>query len=139
MSKRVYAKAETVRVLDRWDEEAEASLQLLASPKAIVSRVRTNPRGYFKRVKYVVRHEGNELTEVIVNCEDFDAESPFFVGTEEMMFVFSTRGSIPCTSFTVKISFATGSIKIFGTIEAIGYLTDWLHVPFTDFKLVRYR
>lgn len=136
MSGRVYAKAGTIRVSDRWDEEAEASLQLLASPKAIVSRVRTNPRGYFKHVKYVVRHEGNELTDVLVNCEDFDAESPFLVGTEEMTLVFSTLGSIPCSSFAVKISFVTGSIKIFGTTEAIGYLVDWLHVPFTDFKLV---
>ena len=139
MGKHVYAKAGTIRVSDRWDEEAEASLQLLASPKAIVSRVRTNPRGYLKWVVYVVRHEGNEVTEVTVNCEDFDAESPFFVGTEEMTFAFATCGSIPCTSFVVKISFVTGSIKIFGTIEAIGYLVDWLHVPFTDFKLVRYR
>lgn len=139
MSKRVYAKAGTIRVPDRWDEEAEASLQLIASPKAIVSRVRTNPRGYFKWVKYVVRHEGNELTKVTVNREDFDAESPFIVGTEEMTLEFTTRGSIPCSSFAVKISFVTGSIKIFGTIEAVGYLVDWLHVPFTDFKLVRRR
>lgn len=53
----MYARAGKIRVPDRWDEEAEASLQLLASPKAIISRVRTNPRGYFKHVTYVVRHE----------------------------------------------------------------------------------
>lgn len=136
MSKWVYARAGELRVPDRCDEDVHATLQMIASPKAVLSRIMTEPNGKLVRAEYVVRNE-NGVTTLRANLGEFCAESPVPDGTERIRLRFLVRGGAIYSSIHVNINFLTGSIDIFGKYGTVSDLNDWLHVPSSDFKIVR--
>lgn len=136
MSKRVYAKAWELRVPDRCDEDVHATLQMVAPLMAVLSRIMTKPNGRLVRAECVVRNE-NGLTTLRANFGDFCAESPVPDGTERIRLRFLVRGGAIYSSIHVNINFLTGSIDIFGKYGTVSDLTGWLHVPSSDFKIVR--
>lgn len=134
MSNRVYAKAVKLRVPDRCDEDVHATLQMVAPLMAVLSRIMTKPNGRLVRAEYVVRNE-NGLTTLRANFGDFCAESP--EGAERIRLRFLVRCGAIHTSIRVNINILTGSIDIFGKYGTVSDLTGWLHVPSSDFKIVR--
>lgn len=136
MSNRVYAKAVKLRVPDRCDEDVRATLQMVASPKEVLSRIMTKPNGRLVRAEYVVRNE-NGLTTLRANFGEFCAEATVPDGTERIRLRFLVRGGATFTSISVNINLLTGSIDIFGKYGTVSDLNDWLHVPSSDFKIVR--
>lgn len=136
MSTRVYAKAVKLRVPDRCDEDVHATLQMVAPLMAVLSRIMTKPNGRLVRAEYVVR-QGQGLNTVRVNCADFGAKAPLPDGTERIRLRFLVRGGAAFTSISVNINLLTGSIDIFGKYGTVSDLTGWLHVPSSDFKIVR--
>ena len=136
MSKRVYAKAWELRVPDRFDAEVHATLQMVASPKEVLSRIMTKPNGRLVRAEYVVRNE-REVTTLRANLGDFCAKSPVPEGADRVRLRLLVRGGATFTSISVNINLLTGSINIFGRYGTVSDLTGWLHVPSSDFKIVR--
>lgn len=136
MSKLVYAKAGNLRVPDRVDEAVHATLQMVAPLMAVLSRIMTKPNGRLVRAEYVVRNE-NGLTTLRANFGELCAESPVPDGTERIRLRFLVRGGVIHTSIRVNINILTGSIDIFGKYGTVADLNDWLHVQFSDFKVVR--
>lgn len=134
MSKRVYVKAGELRVPDRLDEEVHATLQMVASPKEVLSRIMTKPNGRLIRAEYVVRNE-HGVTTLRANLGEFCAESP--EGAERIRLRFLVRGGAIFTSLSVNINLLTGFIAIFGKYGTVSDLNDWLNVPSSDFKIVR--
>lgn len=133
MSKRVYAKAEKLRVPDRFDEEVHATLQMVAPLREVLSRIMTKPNGRLVRAEYVVRNEQG-VTTLRAN---FGAESTVPDGAERIRLRFLVRGGAIFTSLSVNINLLTGFIAIFGKYGTVADLNDWLHVPPSDFKIVR--
>lgn len=136
MSNRVYARAGELRVTDRFDAEVHATLQMVASPKEVLSRIMTKPNGRLVRAEYVVRNE-REVTTLRANLGDFCAKSPVPEGAERVRLSLLVRGGATFTSISVNINLLTGSIDIFGKYGTVSDLTGWLHVPSSDFKIVR--
>lgn len=136
MSKWVYAKAMSLRVPERIDEDVHATLQMVAPLKAVLSRIMTKPNGRLIRAEYVVRNE-HGVTTLRANLGEFCAESPVPEGAERVGLRFLVRGGAIFTSISVNINLLTGSIDIFGKYGTVADLTDWLHVPPSDFKIVR--
>lgn len=136
MSKRVYAKAVKLIVPDRCDEAVHATLQMVAPLREVLSRIMTKPNGRLVRAEYVVRNE-NGLTTLRANFGDFCAESPVPDGTERIRLRFLVRGGAIYTPLSVNINLLTGSIDILGKYWTVSDLTGWLHVPSSDFKIVR--
>ena len=136
MSKRVYAKAVKLIVPDRWDEAVHAMLQMVAPLREVLSRIMTKPNGRLVRAEYVVLNE-HGVTTLRANFGEFCAESPVPEGAERIRLRLLVRGGATFTSIYVNINLLTGSIDIFGKYGTVSDLTDWLHVPFGDFKLVR--
>lgn len=136
MSKRVYVKAVKLIVPDRCDEAVHATLQIVAPPKAVLSRIMTKPNGKLVRAEYVVRNE-HEVTTLRANLGEFCAKSPAPEGTERIRLRFLVRGGAIHTSIRVNINLLAGSIDIFGKYGTVADLNDWLHVTLSDFKVVR--
>lgn len=133
MSKRVYAKALELRVPDRCDEDVHATLQMVASPKAVLSRIMKKPNGKLVRVEYVVRQEQGLNTV----RGSLGAKAPVPDGTERIRLRFLVRGGAIFTSLSVNINLLTGFIAIFGKYGTVADFTSWLNVPSSDFKIVR--
>lgn len=134
MSNRVYAKAVKLRVPDRCDEDVHATLQMVAPLMAVLSRIMTKPNGRLVRAEYVVRNEQG-VTTLRANFGELCAESP--EGAERIRLRFLVRGGAIYTKISVNINLLTGYIDIFGKYGTISDLTGWLHVPSSDFKIVR--
>lgn len=131
---KVYARAGELRVTDRFDAEVRATLQMVAPLKAVLSRIMTKPNGRLIRAEYVVRNE-HGVTTLRANLGEFCAESP--EGAERIRLRFLVRGGAIYTPLSVNINLLTGSIDIFGKYGTVSDLTGWLHVPSSDFKIVR--
>lgn len=134
MSKRIYVKAGTIKLPDMYDAKVHATLQMVASPKEVLSRIMTKPNGRLVRAEYVVRNE-HGVTTLRANFGEFCAESP--EGAERIRLRFLVRGGAIYTPLSVNINLLTGSIDIFGKYGTVSDLTGWLHVPSSDFKIVR--
>lgn len=130
---KVYARAGELRVTDRFDAEVRATLQMVASPKEVLSRIMTKPNGRLVRAEYVVRQEQGLNTV----RGSLGAKAPVPDGTERIRLRFLVRGGATFTSISVNINLLTGSIDIFGKYGTVSDLTGWLHVPSSDFKIVR--
>lgn len=133
---KVYARAVELRVPDRFDEDVHATLQMVASPKEVLSRIMTKPNGRLVRAEYIVRNEYGVKT-LRANFGEFCAESPVTEGAERIRLRFLVRGGAIYTKISVNINLLTGSIDIFGKYGTVSDLNDWLHVPLSDFKIVR--
>lgn len=131
---KVYAKAVKLRVPDRCDGDIHVTLQMVEPLKAVLSRIMTKPNGRLIRAEYVVRNE-HEVTTLRANLGEFCAESP--EGAERIRLRFLARGGAIYTPLSVNINLLTGSIDIFGKYGTVSDLTGWLHVPPSDFKIVR--
>jgi len=136
MSNRVYARAVELRVPDRCDEDVHATLQMVASPKAVLSRIMKKPNGKLVRVEYVVRNEQG-VTTLRANFGEFCAESPVPEGEERVRLRLLVRGGAIYTALHVNINLLSGYIDIFGKYGTVSDLTGWLHVPSSNFKIVR--
>lgn len=131
---KVYARAGELRVTDRFEAEVRATLQMVASPKEVLSHIMTKPNGRLVRSEVVVRNE-NGVTTLRANLGEFCVESP--EGAERIRLRFLVRGGAIYTPLSVNINLLTGSIDIFGKYGTVSDLTGWLHVPSSDFKIVR--
>lgn len=131
---KVYARAGELRVTDWFDAEVHATLQMVAPLKAVLSRIMTKPNGRLIRAEYVVRNE-HGVTTLRANLGEFCAESP--EGAERIRLRFLVRGGAIYPPLSVNINLLTGSIDIFGKYGTVSDLNDWLHVPSSDFKIVR--
>jgi hypothetical protein len=136
VSKWVYARAGELRVPDRFDEEVHATLQMVASPKEVLSHIMAKPNGRLVRAEYVVRNE-HGVTTLRANLGDFCAESNVPEGAERVRLSFLVRGGVIYTKISVNINLLTGSIDIFGKYGTVADFTSWLNVPSGDFKIVR--
>lgn len=136
MSKRVYAKAVKLTVPDRCDEDIHATLQMVAPLKAVLSRIMTKPNGRLVRAEYAVRNEQG-VTTLRANFGELCEKSLVPDGTERIRLRLLVRGGAIYSSIHVNINFLTGSIDIFGKYGTVSDLTGWLHVPSSDFKIVR--
>lgn len=136
MSKQVYAKAVKLIVPDRCDEDIHTTLQMVAPLREVLSRIMTKPNGRLVRAEYVVRNEQG-VTTLRANFGEFCEESPVPDGAERIRLRFLVRGGAIYSSIHVNINFLTGSIDIFGKYGTVSDLTGWLHVPSSDFKIVR--
>lgn len=133
---KVYARAGELRVTDRFDAEVHATLQMVAPLREVLSRIMTKPNGRLVRAEYVVRNE-HEVTTLRANFGEFCAESPVPEGAERVRLRLLVRGGATLTSISVNINLLTGSINIFGRYGTVSDLIGWLHVPSSDFKIVR--
>lgn len=136
MGKRVYARAGELRVTDRFDAEVHATLQMVASPKEVLSRIMTKPNGRLVRAEYVVRNE-HGVTTLRANLGEFCAESPVPEGAERVRLRLLVRGGAIHTPLHVNINLLTGYIDIFGKYGTVSDFNSWLNVPSSDFKIVR--
>lgn len=135
MSERLYAKAGELRIPHRYGEDVHATLQMVASPKAVLSRIMTNPTGKLVRVEYVVRQEQGLNTV----RGSLGAKAPLPDGTERVRIRFLARGSAIYTSLYVNVNLLTGNMDIIGKYVTVSDLNGWLHVSPRDFKLVSAR
>ena len=133
---KVYAKAVKLRVPDRCDEAVHATLQMVAPLREVLSRIMTKPNGRLVRAEYVVRNEQG-VTTLRANFGEFCEESPVSDGTERIRLRFLVRGGAIYTTLHVNINLLSGYIDIFGKYGTVADLTGWLHVPSSDFKIVR--
>lgn len=133
---KVYARAGELRVTDRFDAEVHATLQMVAPLREVLSRIMTKPNGRLVRAEYVVRNEQG-VTTLRANFGEFCAESPVPEGAERVRLSLLVRGGAIYSSIHVNINFLTGYIDIFGKYGTVSDLTGWLHVPSSDFKIVR--
>lgn len=136
MSKRVYVKAVKLIVPDRCDEAVHATLQMVASPKEVLSRIMTKPNGRLVRAEYVVRNEQG-VTTLRANFGKFCAESPVPEGAERVRLRLLVRCGAIYTTLHVNINLLSGYIDIFGKYGTVADLNDWIHVSISDFKVVR--
>lgn len=137
MGFRVYAKAGTVRVRTFLHGDiytVVAKFQMVATPRAFISRVRTNPRGKLVGGATCVSHEGEEVTQIeAADLVKFQLPN----GTEEVRLLFMTHYSFGSNFFFVTANILAGSVELLGSREAVVDLLEWLHMSFSDFKLVR--
>lgn len=142
MGFRVYAKAGTVRVnpfRDSNRDTVQATLERVIYPRAFLSRLRTYPNAEFVSAECFICKRDNRLALVPLGIEDLVAFH-FPAGTIGVNLRFKARDSFGDSLISIKIDFITEDIEdteIVGKREAVVDLLDWLHVPFSDFKLVR--
>ena len=139
MGFRVYAKAGTMRVNPFRDgdaDTAQVTLERVIYPRAFLSRLRTYPKGAFVSAECFIRKRDNSLALVSLRLKDLVAFH-FPAGTIGVNLRFKPRYSFGDSLLSIKTQLITDDIEIVGKREAVVDLLEWLHVPFSDFKLVR--
>ena len=142
MGFRVYVKAGTVRVNPFRDSDidtVQVTLERVIYPRSFLSRLRTNPKAEFVSAECFIRKRDNRLVLVPLGIEELVAFH-FPAGTIGMNLRFKARDSFGDSLLSIKTNFITEDIEdteIVGKREAVVDLLEWLHVPFSDFKLVK--
>lgn len=127
MSKRIYVKAGTIKLPDMYDAKVHATLQMVASPKALLSRLRTNPNGELVEASCVVASSGSVRYVMLMVADLVSFRLP--VGTTSVSLIFEPKGSKRVETFSVIIDLVGKSLEIVGNRNEVVDLCSWLYMP----------
>ena len=126
MGERQYLDASSVKVA-RVGEKLDAKFRVIASLKAVASRVRTNPKGALVEASCVVA-SGGSVRYVMLRVADLVAfRLP--VGTTSVSLIFEPKGSKRGETFSATIDLVGKSLEIIGNRNEVVDLCSWLYMP----------
>lgn len=111
----------------RVGEKLDAKFRVIASLKAVASRVRTNPKGALVEASCVVA-SGGSVRYVMLRVADLVAfRLP--VGTTSVSLIFEPKGSKGGETFSATIDLVGKSLEIIGNRNEVVDLCSWLYMP----------
>lgn len=123
---RQYLDDSSVKVA-RVGEKLDAKFRVIASLKAVASRVRTNPKGKLVEASCVVASSGSASI-IMLRVADLVAfRLP--VGTTSVSLIFESKGSKRGETFSVIIDLVGKSLEIIGNRNEVVDLCSWLYMP----------
>lgn len=126
MGERRYLDDSSVKVA-RVGEKLDAKFRVVASLKAVASRVRTNPKGELVEASCVVASSGSASI-IMLRVADLVAfRLP--VGATSILLVFEPKGSRGKGTFSVTIDLEGKSLEILGNRDEVVDLCSWLYMP----------
>lgn len=127
MGERQYLDASSVKVA-RVGEKLDAKFRVIASLKAVTSRVRTNPKGALVEASCVVATGSGSVKCIMLRVADLVAfRLP--IGTTSVLLVFEPKGSKGRETFSVTIDLVGKSLEIIGNRNEVVDLCSWLYMP----------
>lgn len=126
MGERQYLDESGVKIA-RVGDKLDAKFRVIASLKAVASRVRTNPKGKLVEASCVVA-SGGSVRYVMLRVADLVAfRLP--VGTTSVSLIFESKGSRRGETFSIIIDLAGKSLEIIGNRNEVVDLCSWLYMP----------
>lgn len=126
MSERRYLDDSSVKIA-RVGEKLDAKFRVIASLKAVASRVRTNPKGKLVEASCVVASSGSASI-IMLRVADLVAfRLP--VGATGVSLIFEPKGSKRGETFSVIIDLVGKSLEIVGNRNEVVDLCSWLYMP----------
>lgn len=126
MGERRYLDDSSVKVA-RVGEKLDAKFRVVASLKAVASRVRTNPKGELTDIVCIVPN-GNNIEFAPIKVADLVAfRLP--VGAVALTLVFSPKGRKGSKTFSVTIDLEGKFLEIIGNRDEVVDLCSWLYMP----------
>lgn len=126
MGERQYLDDSSVKVA-RVGEKLDAKFRVIASLKAVASRVRTNPKGKLVEASCVVA-SGGSVRYVMLRVADLVAfRLP--IGATSVLLIFEPKGSKGRETFSVTIDLVGKSLEIIGNRNEVVDLCSWLYMP----------
>lgn len=126
MGERQYLDESGVKIA-RVGEKLDAKFRVIASLKAVASRVRTNPKGKLVEASCVVA-SGGSVRYVMLRVADLVAfRLP--VGATGVSLIFEPKGSKRGETFSVIIDLVGKSLEIVGNRNEVVDLCSWLYMP----------
>ena len=126
MGERQYLDDSSVKVA-RVGEKLDAKFRVIASLKAVASRVRTNPKGKLVEASCVVASSGSASI-IMLRVADLVAfRLP--VGATGVSLIFEPKGSKRGETFSVIIDLVGKSLEIVGNRNEVVDLCSWLYMP----------
>ena len=108
-------------------KKLSAWFKVSASLKAVVSRIRTNPKSELTDAACIVPR-GNDIEFALIKVADLVAfRLP--VGAVGLMLVFSPKGSKSGEALSVTLDLVGKSLEIVGNRNEVVDLCSWLYVP----------
>jgi hypothetical protein len=127
MGERQYLSDSSVKIA-RVGEKLDAKFRVIASLKAVASRVRTNPKGKLVEASCVVATGSGSVKYIMLRVADLVAfRLP--VGTTSVLLVFEPKGRRGRGTFSVTIDLEGKSLEIIGNRDDVVDLCSWLYVP----------
>lgn len=129
MGERQYLSDSSVKIA-RVGEKLDAKFRVVASLKAVASRVRTNPKGELVEASCVVDigSGSGSVRYIMLRVADLVAfRLP--VGTTSVSLIFKPKGSSRGETFSVIIDLVGKSLEIVGNRNEVVDLCSWLYVP----------
>lgn len=126
MNERQYLDDSSVKTA--WvGDKLDAEFRVVASLKAVASRVRTNPKGKLVEASCVVASSGSASI-IMLRVADLVAfRLP--VGTTSVSLIFEPKGSKRGETFSVIIDLVGKSLEIVGNRNEVVDLCSWLYMP----------
>ena len=126
MGERQYLDESGVKIA-RVGEKLDAKFRVVASLKAVASRVRTNPKGELVEASCVVASSGSASI-IMLRVADLVAfHLP--VGATGVSLIFEPKGSKRGETFSVIIDLVGKSLEIVGNRNEVVDLCSWLYMP----------
>lgn len=126
MGERQYLSKSSVKIA-RVGEKLDVKFRVIASLKAVASRVRTNPKGKLVEASCVVASSGSASI-IMLRVADLVAfRLP--VGTTGVSLIFEPKGSKRGETFSVIIDLVGKSLEIVGNRNEVVDLCSWLYMP----------
>ena len=127
MNERRYLDESGVKIA-RVGEKLDAKFRVVASLKAVTSRVRTNPKGALVEVSCVVATGSSSVKCIMLRVADLVAfRLP--VGTTSILLVFEPKGRKGRETFSATIDLVGKSLEIVGNRNEVVDLCSWLYMP----------
>lgn len=127
MGERQYSDDSSVKVA-RVGEKLDAKFRVIASLKAVASRVRTNPKGKLVEASCVVAIGSGSVKCIMLRVADLVAfRLP--VGATSVLLIFEPKGSKGRETFSVTIDLVGKSLEIIGNRNEVVDLCSWLYMP----------
>ena len=126
MGERRYLDDSSVKIA--WvGDKLDAKFRVIASLKAVASRVRTNPKGKLVEASCVVASSGSASI-IMLRVADLVAfRLP--VGATGVSLIFEPKGSKRGETFSVIIDLVGKSLEIVGNRNEVVDLCSWLYMP----------
>lgn len=126
MGERQYLDDSSVKIA-RVGDKLDAKFRVIASLKAVASRVRTNPKGKLVEASCVVASSGSASI-IMLRVADLVAfRLP--VGATSVSLIFESKGSKRGETFSVIIDLVGKSLEIVGNRNEVVDLCSWLYMP----------
>lgn len=127
MGERRYLADSSVKIA--WvGEKLDAKFRVVASLKAVASRVRTNPKGELVEASCTVATGSGSVKCIMLRVADLVAfRLP--VGTTSVSLIFKSKGSSHGETFSVIIDLVGKSLEIVGNRNEVVDLCSWLYMP----------